>query len=233
MFELTPGVRPLVPSRLRAPLLAAGAVALAVFLATAIEVSGTTSANQLDLAVEGFVDRRAILPGPRAYLLIQPGTPLVVVSVAVAVGLISIVRRDLPFAAFALLVPGISGLAVEVLKPLIGRTFDNGGMAFPSGHTAGATSIGLVLALGLIRLRPWWHRGRSAALMAVVPLAAATTTGFGLVAIGRHYAIDTVGGFCSAFVIGSATALTVDAVTKRVRAVSSRAARRPPASESR
>ena len=60
--------------------------------------------------------------------------------------------------------PGLTGVCTTLLKPALGRTIE-GGFAFPSGHTGGATSLGLVAALLVISLlRP--GRGGALAILA-------------------------------------------------------------------
>jgi membrane-associated phospholipid phosphatase len=95
-----------------------------------------------------------------------------------------------------------------LLKPALGRTID-GGFAFPSGHTGGGTSLGLVAALLAISLlRP----GRVGALviLAVGAVGIGGSVGAAMVALNAHYPTDTVGGFCTAVVVVCGAALLLD-----------------------
>ncbi len=74
------------------------------------------------------------------------GSPTAVVMFALitAAVCLSLGRRLL--AVLALVGPGVTGVATTLLKPALGRTLGEG-FAFPSGHTGGATALGLVAAL--------------------------------------------------------------------------------------
>jgi membrane-associated phospholipid phosphatase len=207
-------VRALVPPHLRLPLLVVAAAALVVFTALAVHVTGASWAGRLDLGIDGLIDHRRSLRGSRAELLTWFGTPVTVVAVAAVVGVVALLRRDWALAALAALGPGLSGVAVIALKPVIGRTIGEGELSFPSGHTSGATSIGLLLAFALIR---WLAPGRGVALLlvAALPLVLGAVTATGMIATYAHYPTDTVGGFCSALVMGVLVALGVDSATRK------------------
>ena len=105
------------------------------------------------------------------------------------------------------------------LKPLLGRTIGDG-FAYPSGHTGGATALGLVAALLVISLaRP--GRAAGIGIVAASGVLCGGVVGMAMVAIGAHYPTDVVGGYCTAVAVVCGAALTLDR----------RAERRPPDGE--
>jgi undecaprenyl-diphosphatase len=120
--------------------------------------------------------------------------------------------------------PGLTGVATTTLKPLVGRTID-GGLAFPSGHTGGATALGVVAALLLITvLRP--ATGTSALLLSAGALVSGGAMALALVSDRVHYPTDTVGGFCVAVAVVLASALVIERLP-RITSMGSRTARGP------
>jgi undecaprenyl-diphosphatase len=105
----------------------------------------------------------------------------------------------------------VAGAAMAVgtatlLKHLVGRTIHgDGNLSYPSGHTAFATALALVVALlatGRLGL------GRTAGTSLV--LAGAQ------VALGAHYPTDVLGGWCTALAVIPATAWLVDRMADRL-----------------
>jgi undecaprenyl-diphosphatase len=108
----------------------------------------------------------------------------------------------------AIVGPGLTGMCTTFLKPVLGRTIGEG-FAFPSGHTGGATSLGLVAALLIISLiRP--SRGRALLILAASSLVSGGSVGAAMVALNAHYPTDTIGGFCTAIVVVCGGALLLD-----------------------
>jgi undecaprenyl-diphosphatase len=104
---------------------------------------------------------------------------------------------------------------VESAKHLVDRTI-SGGLAYPSGHTAGAASI--LVAAGILVLSR--RRGRvavAAAVLLLVALAGAGGVGVVMVSIHAHYATDAVGGFGTAAVVTLGLAFGLDALPGRRR----------------
>jgi membrane-associated phospholipid phosphatase len=102
-----------------------------------------------------------------------------------------------------------------VVKPIVGRTIHGEFLSYPSGHTALATALALVIGLVVAdRL----GLGRVAAVVLVVGLAlvAGVAMGWAEVALGAHYPTDAVGGFCAALAAVPATAWLVDRVAERL-----------------
>ena len=129
------------------------------------------------------------------------GSPPSVVVLAFALSAVCLLLGRRRLAVLAVVGPGLTGVCTTLLKPALGRTLE-GGFAFPSGHTGGATSLGLVLALLLISLlRP--GRARSARDPGGGRVwSSAAGSGAAMIASNLHYPTDTLGGFCTAVVGG-------------------------------
>jgi undecaprenyl-diphosphatase len=131
---------------------------------------------------------------------------VVVLAFALSAVCLLLGRRRL--AVLAVVGPGLTGVCTTLLKPALGRTIE-GGFAFPSGHTGGATSLGLVLALVVISLlRP--GRGGGLAILAAGGLVVGGGVGAAMIASNSHYPTDTLGGFCTAVAVVCSAALVLD-----------------------
>ena len=197
----------LLPATLRRPVATVTGVAIVVLAVLAARFAGTSSAGRVDLHVDTVVD-----PVGAAHMWLvrhamELGSPPAVVLLAFLLAGVCLALGRRRLALLAIAGPGITGLATTALKPLIGRTIDDS-FAFPSGHTGGSTSLGLVTALLVISLA---HPGRPVSLLLIAAgaLLAGGGVGFAMVALDAHYPTDTVGGFCTAVtvVLGSALAL--------------------------
>ncbi|HEY0813788.1 MAG TPA: phosphatase PAP2 family protein [Pseudonocardia sp.] len=199
---------PLVPSPLRRPLMLTVLVAAAVFAFLAVRYAGTSTAGHVDNKVDSVVDP---LGDAHQWLVdhaMMFGSPPWVVAMALVLSMLCLLLRRYRLAILALVGPGLTGLTTTVLKPALDRTID-GGYAFPSGHTGGATSLGLVAGLLLISLL---QPGRVGALviLAVAAVGVGGGVGAAMVASDAHYPTDTLGGFCTAVVMVGGAALALD-----------------------
>ena len=99
----------------------------------------------------------------------------------------------------------------SVLKPIVGRTIHGEFLSFPSGHTALATTLALVVPFVLVDKL---MLGRGAGLLLVLGLAlvGGLAMGWAEVALGAHYPTDALGGFCTSLVVVPVTAWLVDRV---------------------
>jgi membrane-associated phospholipid phosphatase len=139
------------------------------------------------------------------------GSTLLVSAIAIAL----VVARRIRTALLTVLGVVVTIGVTSVLKPVVGRTIHGSYLSYPSGHTALATALGLVLAMVLAeRLR----LGRAPAFLLVlaVAFAAALAMGWAEVALGAHYPTDALGGFCAALAIVPAVAWLVDRVADRL-----------------
>jgi membrane-associated phospholipid phosphatase len=203
----------LLPASLRRPVAVIAGLAVVVLAALAARFAGTSSASGVDRRVDTVVDP---LGAAHTWLIrhtVLLGSPPAVVLLAFLFAGVCLVLGRRRLALLAIAGPGLTGVATTTLKPLIGRTLDSS-YAFPSGHTGGATSLGLVTALLVISLaRP----GRKMSLLTIAAGAvlAGGGVGFAMVASDAHYPTDTIGGFCTALVVVLGCALALDRVGRR------------------
>lgn len=224
--------RPAVPPGLRAPL-------------TAVATGGCVSSTAVGLTISGSAEP---LPADDALLaaaggpipdlqriarfvdfLGEPAGVLLLGGILVAICLLTARWR---LAALTVLGQGAAAVTSAAAKPLVGREIHGEFLAYPSGHTAGATAFALVVGLLLVR------RGRAADLLVVlgVTAAAGLVAGWAQTVLVAHYATDALGGFLLALGIVPLLALLVDAAAGCVvrpvtadpgRASQDRAARPP------
>lgn len=197
-----------LPDELRRPIAALAVLAGVVVTVMALVYAGGDAPSPLDGWARSVV---AGIPQSDVLLVVDfAGGP---VGAAVLVGLLTVAclvfdRRRL--AVVALVGPALTGGVVTVLKPLVGRTIHGSHLAFPSGHTAVATALALVLMLLVVDLL--LVRARHAALLvAVGTLVGGSTMAIAQVVLGAHYPTDTVGGFCTAVVVVVVVARSADA----------------------
>ncbi|MQA14188.1 MAG: phosphatase PAP2 family protein [Pseudonocardiaceae bacterium] len=207
---------PALPPALRRPIGTTAALAAVVVVVLAVRYSGDVAASSLDNWARGAVDRLLPQPGPAALLVDVVGAPLVTLAL---VGLLAAVclalgRRRLAVVAVASVV--LTGAATTLLKPVIGRTIHGGYLSYPSGHTAAATLLALVVALLAVDLL---RVGGLPGVLVIVAAAGAAgaTMAWSQVALGAHYPTDTIGGFGTAMAVVPATALAIDRLAGRRR----------------
>ncbi len=109
------------------------------------------------------------------------------------------------WAALAILVVGsFTGLSGTLLRYTIDRPrpspelvwvaqkIENGHFSFPSGHVVGFTAIlGFMIFLGLMQLKPSWHRNLILALYALY----IALVGVSRIYVGEHWATDVLAGY--------------------------------------
>lgn len=114
----------------------------------------------------------------------------------------------------------VAGAAVTVgtatlLKSLVGRTIHGENLSYPSGHTAFATALALVVALAATG-RLGLGRTAGMSLVLAAALVAGAAMGWAQVALGAHYPTDVLGGWCTALAVIPATAWLVDRIADRM-----------------
>jgi membrane-associated phospholipid phosphatase len=203
----------LLPDRLRAPAAALAALAAVVVGVLGVRYAGDSAPGRVDGHLDRAVDA---LPGHGiARMVIDLGSPAFV-SVAAALIAVACVRgRRYRAAALAVAGPGLTGLLTTFGKPVVDRMIGHhGDLAFPSGHTGGATSLALVVALLVAPALRLGSAGTTV-LAAVCALTAGGVVGTGMVLGGGHYPTDVIGGFCTATAAVLAVALGLDATVRR------------------
>ena len=203
----------LLPGPLRRPVAVLVAVAAVTFVGLAVRYAGTSTASGIDTRVDAVVDP---LGSAHQWLIRHTaaiGSPPSVVVLALVLSVLCLLLGRRRLAVLAVLGPGLTGLCTTLLKPALGRTF-GGWYAFPSGHTGGATAVGLVVALLLISLLRPGRRG-ALAILATGALVVGGGVGAAMVASNLHYPTDTVGGFCTAVVVVCGCALLLDRLPTR------------------
>ncbi|MEV8528637.1 phosphatase PAP2 family protein [Streptomyces sp. NPDC052000] len=107
---------------------------------------------------------------------------------------------------------GMSVGTATLLKHVVGRTIHgDGNLSYPSGHTAFATALALVVAL-LVTGRTGLGRSAGTSLVLAAALVAGAAMGWAEVALGAHYPTDVLGGWCTALAVVPATAWLVDRI---------------------
>jgi membrane-associated phospholipid phosphatase len=204
------------------PLLAHNRVAAALATATfaamvllGVRYSGTHGPGRLDRAIDNRIE--AHLAGhpqllQRLVNLANPGSAVAICALLCVLFLVTGHRR---LAALTVAGPALSGVLVDVvLKPVFDRRLA-GALSYPSGHTAAATSIALVVVVAMLgpsRL-PWPRAVRYG--IAAFAVVTAVFVAAALIADGYHYATDTVGGLLTAVACVVGAALAIDALATR------------------
>jgi len=216
-----------MPPRVKAPLLAAIACAIAIAPLAVIAYSWGPF-QHVDL--QGFLHLRRD-EGPinaLAAVLVNLGdlgSLLVFLAVACAIGLRDGRRREV--LATIVVVAG-ANLTTQLLKTTLEharhKAFEHGiGLpwpnSFPSGHTTAAASI----AVALLLVAPAAHRFAAAVLGAGITAA----VGFSVVILGWHYPSDVLGGLLVVGTWAFAALAWLRARAGRDRATSTQEHRRP------
>ncbi|QFZ77795.1 phosphatase PAP2 family protein [Streptomyces fagopyri] len=110
---------------------------------------------------------------------------------------------------------GLSVGTATLLKSLVGRTIHGGNLSYPSGHTAFATALALVMAL-LATGRLGLGRTAGTSLVLAAALVAGAVMGWAQVSLGAHYPTDVLGGWCTALAVVPVAAWLVDRTADRL-----------------
>jgi membrane-associated phospholipid phosphatase len=205
----------LLPPELRRPavvLVGAGAALTAIL---GLIYHGQQTYGSLDSWV--VTDVLAPFRGHRRglWLVERLASPPSAVMLAVVLALVASVLRAWRCAVLAVLGLAATGILVELLKVVIGRTLF-GNLALPSGHTAGAASLATTTAL-LVLTRVRARSGLAGAIALVGVTVVAAAVGLAMTALRLHYATDTVAGWGIGLAATLSVALGIDAAAERVQ----------------
>ena len=210
---------PALPRALFLPAAAAVVLSTTVFAVLAARYGGGARPGRLDDRSQLLVDSALSGRIRPVGLLIGLGDPTVVVVTAVLLAGLCLWLGRRRLALLAIAGPGLTGLVTTLTKPLVDRTLD-GDLAYPSGHTGGATALGLVAALLVVSLlepRP------AGGVLTVAGGGLVAGGGMAILLVARdwHYPTDTIGGFCAAVaaVLGSALILEMLALRRGAQVV--------------
>lgn len=193
-----------LPPRAATPLVVVSVLAATALVVLAFVFSGQSSAVEFGIHAE---HRSLSSPWAQFALVVDwTGEPAGAALVLVTLVVTFLRRGNRRAALLAVAGPAAAVAVTTLMKPLVGRTINDGFLAFPSGHTATATAFTLVTML-VVTDRLW--------LIAVTTVAAAAAMATAQVALNAHYPTDTIGGFCSALAVVPAVAWTIDRIRWR------------------
>lgn len=200
---------PALPHPLRRPLGAVAVLAALVVVVLAAIYAGEDAAGTADRGARSAV--LDALPGARSDALTVDfaGEPLVLAALVILLCATCLILRRWRLAVLAFVGIGLAGAVTTLLKPVAGRTINGENLSYPSGHTASATALALVLALlvvGVLRV------GTMAAVMLVVAAAvvAGAAMAWSQITLNAHYPTDALGGFCTALTVVPGAAWAID-----------------------
>lgn len=181
-----------MPQTLRRPAVVVASAASLVFVGMAVSYVGDGTGTWLDTRIRFLVEEYGPPHLAVTALVVAVGEPIPVIVAAALLAVVNLARRQRLLAVLAVLGPALIAAATAALKVLIGRTIE-GNLAFPSGHTAAVTALGLIGALTYLGGR------NESALTAVLVAAAVTITAGSVMAVALildeiHYPTDTIGG---------------------------------------
>lgn len=202
---------PLIPLPLRPVAAVSGASMALIILVLGLTYHDTPSAAPIDARIASVIAAH-IDPDQRVLrFIVRLGDPLSIAAIVVILTMSALLLKRPRAAVLALVGPSACGVAIELMKPLVGRTY-HGILTFPSGHTTGITAVATVAAVMAVSFI------RSRLLMAITMAVAgvlivAIVMAFALLAQHLHYPTDTFGGFLTAIVIVLAGAFFIDAIS--------------------
>jgi membrane-associated phospholipid phosphatase len=201
-----------LPPAYRMPIKIVSLISGLVVAVLAVQFAGDATASRMDQWARSTA--KALSLPPDVLLLIdfvgEPEGAAVLVGLLAATALL-VGRWRL--AAVAVVGLGMTGTIITfVLKPVVQRTIHDGHLAYPSGHTATATTLAFVLMLLLVDLL---GTGRLAGMLLILggTVTAAASMALAQVALDAHYLTDTIGGFCTAMVVVPGVSLLADRLT--------------------
>ena len=209
--------RPLLAHRRVAS--AVATVAFAAMVILGVRYSGMRRPGRFDHAIDRRIERGFASHPFLLQHVINLATPSNAVAMCALLCVLFVLAGRSRLAALVIAGPALSGVLVDVvLKPVFDRRLA-GALSYPSGHTAAAASIALVVVVAMIGpSRPPWPAAVRYGIAALAAVAAGLVAA-ALIAGGYHYATDTIGGLLAAvaFVLGAA--VSIDALAGGPRSV--------------
>ncbi|VVJ24118.1 Integral membrane protein [Amycolatopsis camponoti] len=204
-----------LPATLRAPLAMTAALATAVLVALGILHFHESGLTGIDAALLPSID--GVQPPWRYVALVFDfgGEPIGSTILVALLALVCFLVHRIRTAVLTVLGVVATVAVTTLLKPIVGRTIHGEFLSYPSGHTALATALAVVIAL-LLADRLGWGRAPAVVLVLGLAVVAGVAMGWAEVALGAHYPTDAVGGFCAALAAVPATAWLVDRVAERL-----------------
>lgn len=203
-----------LPMPLRRPIVAVAIVAALVLTLLAVVYRDGSAPGAVDQWVRSVVIDPLPPAHSEAVLIDFVGEPLGLAGSVILLAAVCLALGRQRLALLAVAGTGLTALLTTALKPAVGRTINGGWLSYPSGHTAVATTLALVLALLAVDLlRP----GRLAGVLLVLTGASAggVAMAWSQSSLGAHYPTDTLGGFCAALAVVTATAWLIDRIADR------------------
>jgi membrane-associated phospholipid phosphatase len=215
-----PGLqRPALPPALRAPTGVVAVAAASAVVAIGVYVAGSAAPVRIDGWMLAAVEQWLPEVGPGAYRVDFAGEPLGALTLMAALSVVCLLTGRWRLAVLTVAGQAVIGAATNLVKPVVDRTIHGGFLAYPSGHTAGATAFAIVLGLLLASV---FGLGRWTGLLLVAGVATAVgcVAAWAQIVLVAHYPTDTVGGFFMAVALIPAAAILIDRFADRMVTVS-------------
>jgi undecaprenyl-diphosphatase len=187
-----------------------GALLLAV---PAVAYAGSTQPSRLDRWIQPVVNTPAVA-WPAALAVDWTGQPAGRTLLVLAVAGLCLVARRRRLAVTAFVGTILASVLATVLKHVVGRRIHGDFLSYPSGHTAAAAAIGVVLGLLLADLLSVGRVVGTAMVLGPAVICGGLMA-WSQIDLTAHYPTDTIGGFGSALLVIPATALLIDKLVER------------------
>jgi membrane-associated phospholipid phosphatase len=170
----------------------------------------------LDRWIQSVVDDTPSAAGTAALTVDWTGGAVGRTLMVLAVTALCLLTGRRRLAATAVVGTILTSVLSTNLKDVVGRLIHDEFLTYPSGHTAFATAIGVVLGLLLADIL---RVGRVLGASMVLGLAVldGAVMAWAQIDLSAHYPTDTIGGFGSALLVIPATALLVDKLAESRR----------------
>ncbi|WP_459706549.1 phosphatase PAP2 family protein [Actinophytocola sp. KF-1] len=201
-----------LPARVGPPLGVTSALAAVVLVALGFLFAGESVGAAVDVGIRSDL-RHLGSPWRQIALVIDwTGEPVGAAVVLATIVIVLLRTGNRRAAVLAVAGPAAAVVVTTGMKPLVGRTINDGFLSFPSGHTATATAFALVVMLVVVRERT---AVAGMALIGAVTVAAALAMAWAQVLLNAHYPTDTLGGFCATFTVVPLVAWGIDRLADR------------------